>query len=799
MSLRPFVEAVQTLRRVVGPHEADSPSDAALIARFAVDRDEDAFALLLRRHGPTVYGVCKRVLGNSHDADDAFQAVFVILARRAHGLRDPRSVGNWLYGVAVRVATKARIQAAKRRLQLMTAAKSGVIEDRPDLADLHRVLDEELARLPERYRAAVVLCDLNGKSRSVAAEELGIPEGTLGTRLVKAREMLAIRLRHRGVTLSVAGLTAVLTTDATAAVPPALAQLAMNAVRALPNASPAVLSLAQNDFPSLHVISQKLFVTLVVALSLVGTGLYVAFLKPVPAAAPAPPVPPNAPPEAKAEANAEGWNAVKTLDQVGWLPGSVAYSPDGKTLVVGGSNGHVSAYDAVGGKLFWEYHDGDHFAAVAFSRAQLERNDGAEIAVTFKDGVRFLDPKTGKVKKTLTDEGSAPMAVAFFRDGPSGRIENDPVRKVIFGNAHGYTVKTWLEWPKFGTIKTTTVEDEKKPADAYAVPLAIDPRGRAETHAIMTGPIDRKTGKNVLWAYSCGGPGGNHLLEGHKAIVVSAAWSADGKTAVTGDADGVVILWDTATFKEKSRVTFGGRVAALGLPPDGKRIAAACIAPTPGSLVAYTEDVYVWVAALPPAQPKPLSRQVAGGPFKGVASLAFAPDGRTLAAGFCNFDHLTKLGDLVGKVRIWSLDEPKKPEPNGKVPPRLHNPELAKFQGVWRIEQFDGPSGKLTPDEVGKLGWTFAVEGNKFEFAIPGQKTSFGRIAVDATQKPPVLIRIETDREQDLSTWCLYELDGDTLRLCQETLGKGKPAEFKVTASQTIAVYKREKPSPPPK
>src|SRR4051794_23462445 len=109
----------------------------------------------------------------------------------------------------------------------------------------------------------------------------------------------------------------------------------------------------------------------------------------------------------------------------------------------------------------------------------------------------------------------------------------------------------------------------------------------------MTGPIDRATGKNVLWAYAAGGPGGNHLLEGHKAAVTAAAWSADGKTAATGDADGVVILWDADSFKEKDRTALAGRVAAVALTADGKRVAAAVVATGKQTEPAYHERVFV--------------------------------------------------------------------------------------------------------------------------------------------------------------------------------------------------------------
>ena len=169
----------------------------------------------------------------------------------------------------------------------------------------------------------------------------------------------------------------------------------------------------------------------------------------------------------------------------------------------------------------------------------------------------------------------------------------------------------------------------------------------------------------MLWAWSAGSGAGNQLLEGHKAAVVSAAWSRDGKLIVTGDVDGTVITWDAATFKEKARLALGARIAAVAISPDGKHLAAAL---TPGSRVrsgAYAEEVFVWETANPSAKPHPISQHAIGGLFTGVASLAFSPDSNSLAVTFCNFAHLTILGDLVGKVRIFSLpaDAPKPAAP----------------------------------------------------------------------------------------------------------------------------------------
>lgn len=212
--LRPL--ARQLLRVVLGT--PDVP-DRDLLARFVATRDEDAFAEIVRRHGAMVLACCRRVTGRSHDADDAFQAAFLVLARRAGHVTRPELLANWLYGVAYRTALEAR--AARRRAEerLVHAAPepaSPVPAD--DSAELRQVIDEELARLPDKYRAAVVLCELEGVSRAAAAAQLGIPEGTLSSRLAHARKVLAERLTRRGVTAGVSAVGVALSSDAAATV-----------------------------------------------------------------------------------------------------------------------------------------------------------------------------------------------------------------------------------------------------------------------------------------------------------------------------------------------------------------------------------------------------------------------------------------------------------------------------------------------------------------------------------------------------------------------------------------------------
>ncbi|HEX4608401.1 MAG TPA: sigma-70 family RNA polymerase sigma factor, partial [Urbifossiella sp.] len=181
--------------------------DGDLLARFVRDRDEVAFAALVRRHGPMVYGVCRRRLGNSADAADAFQAVFLVLVKRADALAHLPALGGWLHGVAVRVARKARTAFGRLRKHERRAAQARTepVFDPPP-PDPPAWLDRELAALPERYREPVVMCLIQERPRAEVAAELGIPEGTLASRLDTARKRLAGRLARHRLPLALAGL-----------------------------------------------------------------------------------------------------------------------------------------------------------------------------------------------------------------------------------------------------------------------------------------------------------------------------------------------------------------------------------------------------------------------------------------------------------------------------------------------------------------------------------------------------------------------------------------------------------------
>jgi RNA polymerase sigma factor (sigma-70 family) len=179
--------------------------DGQLLQRFATLQDEQAFAILVQRHGPLVLGVCRRILQSVHDAEDAFQATFLVLARRASAIRKPDSLASWLYEVAYRLARKMKADASKRRQREEKVPAPAPVEPvDPTGRELHAILDEELQRLSEKYRQPLLLCYLEGMTQEEAAGQLGWPRGTLKRRLERGRELLKGQLSRRGVGLGAA-------------------------------------------------------------------------------------------------------------------------------------------------------------------------------------------------------------------------------------------------------------------------------------------------------------------------------------------------------------------------------------------------------------------------------------------------------------------------------------------------------------------------------------------------------------------------------------------------------------------
>jgi RNA polymerase sigma factor (sigma-70 family) len=609
------------LRRVAALLTCDAATDGELLGRYVDLRDEAAFVALVQRHGAMVSRTCRRVLGNATDADDASQVTFVVLLRQARALTDRPCVGNYLYGLAYHTALKAKAMAAKRRAKEANA-KRVAIRERDELLD---ILDEELVRLPEMYRGPVVLCELEGRSRREAARALGLPEGTISSRLATAHRMLRERVGARGV----AGvcLAALFAGESSAG---SVARVTAEAVL-LPTRTVSQLAAEVTKMKLIQKVGLGL-----VGVLLTGGGLMLAG---GPGDPPAPKVTPPAANAPEPKVVPVTWKEKAALPLPGALAVSIAYSADGKRLVVGDTNGKVSVFDPSAGKLRWETAAGGSHPAVAYSA------DGKTVYATTKNGVQFLDAETGKAGETLEVKDCDAVAIGVF---PDRDVETHTTSKIILGTARGYVVKNWFagKLPTAGGIEVATAAKGQGPAVPNAVPLAVDPKGWS---AISAGPRDPKTGRNVLWAYVCGdhGPGspGNRVLEGHEAAVVAAAWSGDGGSAATGDADGRVIVWDAKTMKEVRRVELGGRVGALALTPDGKRTAA--------TVVGEKAEVYVWSTAKPTNTMRPIHTGSGTSDTAMIAGLAFSADGRQLAGFATDKVWLSRPGVLIGQVNVW--------------------------------------------------------------------------------------------------------------------------------------------------
>jgi RNA polymerase sigma factor (sigma-70 family) len=273
---------LQYLRRLQrGPGSTADVGDARLLERYTALGDEAAFAALVRRHGPMVWGVCTRLLHHTQDAEDAFQATFLVLVRKARSLHGPDRLPPWLYGVAYRTALKARAEAARRKARESMAVEKRAGKEPAEAVwdDLRSVLDEEVNRLPRRYRTPFLLCYLEGMSNDEAARRLGCPKGTVCSRLSRAREILRKRLGRRGVSLSGAALATVLSEHAApAAVPLALAEAtialgfgAASGVTAGTLSTHAAV-LAEGVLHGMFLTKLKLAVVIVLALGIVGSG-----------------------------------------------------------------------------------------------------------------------------------------------------------------------------------------------------------------------------------------------------------------------------------------------------------------------------------------------------------------------------------------------------------------------------------------------------------------------------------------------------------------------------------------------
>jgi RNA polymerase sigma factor (sigma-70 family) len=363
-----LTEFLHRLRWSLGSRGASETTDTELLRRFLDDREEAAFAALVQRHGPMVLSVCQYVVQNAADADDAFQATFLVLVRRAASIRKPHLLANWLYGVAYRVAARARVQTARRRAREIPEVEMIAARPGREGNDWSPVLHDELNHLPEKYRAPIVLCYLQGKTNLEAARLLAWPVGTVKGRLTRARALLRKRLTRRGVALSAGCLATALTPSAaSAAVPVALVDSTVRAAMlfaaghlATAGVSAPVAALTKGALQSMLLSKLTTVCSVVMAVSLLGVTTVLVTHRTLAAApqpeqlltrsepSPASPVrlqqeeqKPDAAQRSEEEARRQSMNNLKILalamhnyhDEYGQFPPAAIYSKDGRPLL----------------------------------------------------------------------------------------------------------------------------------------------------------------------------------------------------------------------------------------------------------------------------------------------------------------------------------------------------------------------------------------------------------------------------------------------------------------------------------
>jgi RNA polymerase sigma factor (sigma-70 family) len=609
--------ALHTVGRILAGQPAGGISDRELLRRFTAARDEGAFAALVHRHGPMVLATCRRVLHNAHDAEDAFQAAFLTLARKAPAPGWQDSVAAWLHLIAYRLALKVRADAERRTAAEPPPPARPSSDALAEVSgrELCAILDEELSALPHSYRAPLVLCCLEGLSRDEAAQRLGWSQGSVKGRLERGRELLRRRLERRGVALS-AGLAGLaLAGGARAALAPGLRAAAVAAALGRgvgASARVAALAAALRGGTG----RGKPVAGLLLALVAAGAGLGLFGRRPAPE-----PERPQQPVEARpAEKGGPGdplpAGAVSRLGTVRFRHASTIYSitfaPDGKVIATGSLDNTVRLWDAATGKELARLGRQNGAKTIAQVITVAFSPDGKAVGSGSNDGtIRLYDAKTGKVRHEIAGGQGYVAAMAFAPDGKS------------FATAHweGKSVVVW-DAATGKELRRLTGHSELLSALAYSADGKVIVTGSAD-HSVRA--WDAGTGRQ-LRRFDAG------------AFVEDVAVSPDGNLVVAAARETGLPLWDLATGEPAGKLPVSAEShGAVAFSPDGKTLAAATATFGPRGGEVRGRVVLFDVAA------RKELRQLTEGDHYPIKSLAFSPDGQAVAAA----------GWINGSLRLW--------------------------------------------------------------------------------------------------------------------------------------------------
>jgi RNA polymerase sigma factor (sigma-70 family) len=564
----------KALRRAIEHLQQTLTRDEELLERFLSQRDEIAFATLVKRHGPMVLGVCRRILANVQDSEDAFQATFLILARKARSVVNRQALAGWLYTVASRTAAEARAVNArrqKREKQVPQMPQPVVAPAEPK--DWQPLLDEELNRLPEKQRTPVVLCDLEGLTRREAAGQLGVPEGTLSSRLISARRKLAQRLARRGVVVSGGALAAVMSQSvASASIPPALigstakgaVLLASGKIAAI---SAPVAALMKGAMKAMFLAKLKVTLATIVVLTVLGAGGFVVSYQRTLGQQSGQEIRAQEPAKEKGPSTKEINELIKELGSARFKDREAA----------------SHKLDSLGLR-----------ALPALRKAIAEGND-LEVKRRAEQLLMKIENRLYAPIRAFKGHTNKATCVVFSADGKQALSSSDDHTVRLWEVASGKELRQFNGHTDM-TLSVTFADKGKKSYSCSGWPSEMNADKSIRCWDLTTGKeLSRLLGHtDTVWRI-CLSPDGKTLAStsrdntmrlwdlesgkeirrflGHTDWVRGADFSPDGKQLVSGSWDSTLRLWDVESGRELRRFTgHKAGINSVAFSPDGKLV-----------------------------------------------------------------------------------------------------------------------------------------------------------------------------------------------------------------------------------